>query len=186
MMQVSSEDLLILIRQHLEWYPRLQVRDAYKLIYQGAMGPEHMVATQQEFARRLELEFDSLPPVLHERLLEAVRPDQTLFRLNLRPFKAYENTIDRLVPLLLQTSRQVHGSLRELITTWTTFEQIAEQDQAGPFPLEEVIKFSHRLAREGYPSVHHSQVYRREYQPAYRLIAGNLISELGFEDAGRI
>ncbi len=184
MMQANGEDLLALLRQHLEWYPRMQVRDAYKLIYQGAMGPEHMVATKQEFARRLEAEFDSLQPAAHERLLETVRYDRSLFRLNLRPFKAREKTIDRLVPLLLQTSRQVHGSIRELIETWTIFEQLAEQNQQGLFPFEEVNKFSRRIARQGYPTVHHSQVYRREYQPAYRLVEADLISELGFADAG--
>jgi hypothetical protein len=32
--------------------------------------------------------------------------------------------------------------------------------------------------------VHHSDTYRREYQPAYRLIAAGFISALELKDAG--
>ncbi len=183
-MQANNDDFLQLIRQHLAWYPLMQVRDVYKLIYQGAMGPEHMVATQQEFARRLEVEFSSLQPARSERLLEPVRSDQSLLRLNLRSYKAREKAIDRIIPLLLQTSRQTHGSMEELVNSWTILVQHAEKGQVDSLPFDEVNKFSHWLEREGYPAVHHSQVYRREYQPAYRLLAADLISELGFAHAG--
>ncbi len=182
-MRANREDLLELFRQHLAWYPLMKGRDVYKLLYQGAMGPEHMVATQQEFGRRLEAEFNSLQPAPIERLLESVRPDQSLFRLNLRPFKARENTIDRILPLLLQTSRQTHGSMEELVNGWAIFVEYVERDQAGHFQLEEVNKFRAWLEREGYPPVHHSQVYRREYQPAYRLLAAPMLWELGLSYA---
>jgi hypothetical protein len=39
----DPESLLKLIQQHLSWYPLMQPRDVYKLLYQGVMGSEHMI-----------------------------------------------------------------------------------------------------------------------------------------------
>ncbi len=176
--------LLELIRQHLAWYPRMQVRDVYKLIYQGAMGPEHMVATQQEFARRLEAEFTVIPAAPQERLLEAVRADQSLLRLNLRPYKARQPIAEGLVPFLLETSRQTHGSMEALVKDWAIFIELCAEGQASPFEINEARRFSKWLEMENYPPVHHSQAYRREYQPSYRLSAAQLAENLGLVHAG--
>ncbi len=183
-MEADRDGLLGLLHQQLKWYPRIQVRDVYKLIYQGAMGPEHMVATQQEFARRLETEFGSLHPARRERLLEAVRADQSLFRLNLRPYKARKHSVDGLVPVLLQTSRQTHGSMEALVGNWDIFVTLCERGEAGSIDYEEVRSLSRWLEHEGYPAVHHSQVYQQVYQPAYRLIAAELTPQLGLSHAG--
>ncbi len=177
-MVADEEDLLVLIRQHLTWYPLSQVQDVYKLIYQGAMGPEHLVDNPQEFARRFEVEWASLLPARQERLLEAVRKDGTLYRLNLRPYKADDKPVEWLVPLFLQTCGLIQGSKEALIKTWSNFVGLAEQGLTEDFMVHEVRRFSKWLEREDYPPVHHSQVYRREYQPAYRLIAEQYIAGL--------
>ncbi len=179
-------DMLPLLRQHLAWYPLMQVRDAYKLIYQGATGSEHMVGTEQEFRRRLENEYFSLQPGLQERLLEAVRADQSLFRLNLRAYKAANHPLDRLAALLLETPRLFQGSMGVLMADWNIFNRLCESGELSSFEHKEVRRFNLWLQQQDYPAVHHSQVYRREYQPAYRLIAAQLVSALGVIHAGRI
>jgi hypothetical protein len=184
MMVADRNKLHDLLHQHQAWYPRMQVRDVYKLIYQGAMGPEHIIATQQEFAQRLEAEFNPLPTAPHERLLEAVRVDHSLLRLNLRPYKVHDQSINRLVPLLLKTSGQFHGSIEELVKNWGIFVWLCGKDEGRPFERHEIQRFSHWLEVEGYPPVHHSHVYRREYQPAYRLIADQLTAEIELSYAG--
>ena len=35
----SPENLVELLKQHLSWYPLMEPRDIYKLLYQGVRGP---------------------------------------------------------------------------------------------------------------------------------------------------
>ena len=181
-MEVDASSLLKLLQLHLSWYPRMELGDVYKLLYQGAMGPEHMVATQQEFARRLEAEFAILTPSLEQRLLEPVRADQALFRLNLRPFKSRPEHSETLISLLLQTSKLVSGSKAELVETWTVFTQLCKHGEMDAFQAEAVQQFSQWLKHEDYPTVHHSEAYRSNYIPAYRLIAAQFLPQLGLDD----
>ena len=182
-MEVDASNLLKLLQQHLEWYPRMELVDLYKLLYQGAMGLEHMVATRQEFARRLEAEFERLTPNLEQRLLEPVRADQSLFRLNLHPFKSRFDRTDVLISLLLQTSKLMTGSKSELVDTWKDFTRLCEGGEMDAFQTEAVQQYGHWLEQEDFPTVHHSEVYRREYLPAYRLISAQYLAELGLTDA---
>lgn len=169
--------------QHLDWYPLMQLRDAYKLLYQASMGSEHMVPTQQEFTRRLALEVEHLLPDPHQRLLEPVRDDQSLFRLNLRAYKSHRLDLGLLVPWLLETAKLAGGTKSELLQAWTAFILLCERGELVAFQVTEVHKFARWLEREDFPTVHHSEIYCREYQPAYRLISAEFISNLGLPHA---
>ncbi len=61
------------IQQHLSWYPRMELRDVYKLFYQGAMGSEHLISSTQAFISYLNEEFEPLQADPAERLLEPIR-----------------------------------------------------------------------------------------------------------------
>jgi len=143
-----------------------------------------MVATRQEFTRHLVSEFETLIPNSEQRLLEPIRADLSLFRLNLCPLKSRHGTTDRLIPFLLQTSKLVNGTKIDLLDTWAIFIQLCEESRLESFRMPEVRRFDRWLARKDYPTIHHSQAYRREYQPAYRLILAQFIPELGLTDAG--
>lgn len=161
----------------------MQLRDAYKLIYQASMGPEHSVQTPQEFAHRLALEFAPLLPDPHQHLLEPVRDDQSLYRLNLRAYKAKLHDLSQLVPWLLQTSALAKGTKSELLAVWAAFVLLCERGVIDTFRLPVIYEFTHWLEREDFPAVHHSEIYRREYQPAYRLISAQFIPNLGLNNA---
>ena len=162
----------------------MQVQDAYKLLYQGVMGAEHISSNQQEFLHQLEIEFESLSATAGQQLVEPIRVDQALFRFNLRAYKSEHTSIDLLIPYFLDTLLIDYGTKAELIGTWQTFIRICDKDLSEPFPDPEVKQFSQWLEQEDYPAVHHSEVYRREYLPAYRLIAAQFIPLLGVTNAG--
>jgi hypothetical protein len=182
MMPADTDAWLDLIRQHLDWYPRLQLPDIYKLLYQGVMGSEHMVATQQEFGRRLEIEFENQPSDVTHPVLEVIRPDHTLFRLNLRPYKAQHTTIQPLIPAMLATTKLVTGTLDELRAVWSDFVINCQQEKMASFSPSQLDEFTGWLEQQGYSALHHSEVYTKEYQPAYRLISSKFTAELGLED----
>lgn len=180
----EAEGWISLLHQHLHWYPLMELRDIYKLLYQGILGPEHMIANRQEYTRRLRNEFKRIHPDPLQRLLEPIQPDHSLFRLNLRAYKSRRPEVDLLVPLLLATSRKISATEYELLRTWSAFVQWCEKGLIQQFKSADLETFSRWLEQQAYPAVHHSKAYRREYQPAYRLISALYTAELGFDVAG--
>jgi hypothetical protein len=148
----------------------MQLQDVYKLLYQGVRGPEHLVTTPEEFVARLRAEWTAVSADDTEPLLEHIRPDKGLARVNLRPCKARGGDVDTLAAACLQAARCTWGTPTDLRQVWRAFVEICRVDPATAYPLDEVAAFSRWLEEQDYPSVHHSERYRELYRPAYRLI----------------
>lgn len=180
----DPESLLKLIEQHLSWYPLMELRDVYKLLYQGVMGSEHLLTSQDEFTRYLSDEFEQIQPDPTQHLLEPIRPDEILLRINLRPYKSRQLKTDLLAQFLIKTAQMITGTQAELRTTWAIFVQLCHDSQVNIFDKTAVDLFSRRLDELNYPAMHHSEPYNREYQPSYRLLSATFIHPLGLTDAG--
>ena len=160
-----------LIDDHLARYPAMEPADVYKLLYQGVLGPEHLIASPTAFAARLQAEYDALLPGEAGPLWEPVRPDGALGRVNLRPFKAGDGDVDGLIAACLETAGHTWGTPAELRAAWATFVELCRTGRWPAFPLTTVAALTDRLVAEGYPPIHHSAAYRQAYRPAYRLLA---------------
>jgi hypothetical protein len=171
--------MIEIILQHLQWYPLMGPRDIYKLIYQGMMGSEHLISSVEGFSNYLAEEFAPLLPDPDERLLEPLRPDQTIMRINLRPYKALQKPVEKLIPALLETARSFKGDAIELQATWEDFILACDLGKVTGFEPGELHQFTTWLEGLDFPAVHHSEAYTREYQPAYRLISAQLAAQLG-------
>ena len=182
-MQDEPDSLLKLLKQHLSWYPLMELRDIYKLLYQGVMGSEHLLSSEEEFTRYLRDEFEQIQPDPILRLLEQIRADGILLRLNLRRYKSRQLMLDVLPPFLIKTAQLITGTKVELRATWKIFVLLCHQGQFINFSPITVDRFSRRLDELDYPAMHHSETYKREYQPAYRLISTSYIHVLGLTDA---
>ncbi len=167
----SQEALATLIRGHLLRYPAAEPRDIYKLLYQGVLGPEHLIDSAGEFAHRLRRELESVHADENEPLWEPLRPDGLLGRLNLRPFKARGGDPARLLEACLRTASMRWGTPEELKRVWSAFATLAHQGAWPGLSPARVDALTHYLVQRGYPPVHHTGVYRRSYHPAYRLVA---------------
>ena len=174
----DHEGLFRLIDQHLRWYPCMEPRDVYKLLYQGVLGPEHNIENETAFRERLQAEFASLEARQGEPLYEPVRPDGSLLRINLRPFKLQNGDLESLIAACLAAGRQKWGELEELKSAWDTFCGLCQECRWPEFALADVSGFSAWLEAQGHPAVHHSPAYRRCYQPSYRLFAKTALSAL--------
>jgi len=121
--------MLTTLQQHFDWYPFMEPRDVDKLIYQGIKGSEHLITSSQGFIDYLSEGFEPLQPDPTGRLLESIRPDQPLFRINLRPYKALHQPVDLLVPALLETARVFSGILGAFRAAWMNFVLAWEKGQ---------------------------------------------------------
>jgi len=64
----AVQGFLELLDTNVARYPLLTGKDAYKLLYQGVLGPEHLAADPEAFAERLRAEFAAVPPAAPLRL----------------------------------------------------------------------------------------------------------------------
>ncbi len=167
----SREALTTLIRGHLVRYPAAEPRDIYKLLYQGVLGPEHMVDSVEEFEADLRAELDEVQPDENEPLWDPLRPDGLLGRLNLRPFKARGGDPSRLLEACLRTSFQRWGTPEDLKRAWDTFSSLTRQGTWPSMSPGRTDILTRYLILHNYPTMHHSTMFRRSYAPAYRVIA---------------
>ena len=166
----SQTEILNLVVSHIHRYPELEVRDVYKLLYQGAMGQEHLMNDAPRFEQRLTEEFESVSGNDNAPLWENLRPDGEIVRLNLAPYKIRNGNPGTLYTLCLWTASSFKGNSEDLKMSWETFNKLCNEGRLRKFDPEELSKLNEWLERHDYPPIHHSDRYRQAYQPAYRLI----------------
>lgn len=149
----------------------MQVRDIYKLLYQSVRGPEHIIVSPEAFNERLVEEWNALDLTEIDPLWELIRPDGSLLRVNLCPFKAAGGSLDALAVACLETGRHPWGAQEELKLAWYDFVTACREGDWPNLAIGEVESFSSWLDEKGFPPVHHSDQYRSLYRPAYRLVA---------------
>lgn len=160
-----------ILQAHHEQYPAMRAQDVYKLIFQAICGAEHIVQSAHAFERNLRTEYESVGADASEPLVMPLRADGLLARLNLRPYKARKGSLTALVEECLRAAASVDTSAREAsITHWRAFVIECRNGLWLTHSSAELDELDAWLVQNDYPAVHHSEVYRQAYQPAYRLV----------------
>lgn len=158
------EDILL---AHFEAYPDMQPQDAVKLVYQHTFGPGHMIRDGKKAALMLQQEMASLTPGEKQPLYESI--GNGLCRLNLRPCVEKGIGSEFILRLFLEAAQSTTATKKDFRQNLRVLQKLAEQDETSFDPVEMDL-FMIRYEEKGYPSVHHSDVYRAKYAPAYRVV----------------
>jgi hypothetical protein len=166
----------------------LNMADVYKCLQQGTFGYSAAAGVIQIpgrdwFVGHMNSEYFGARPDPHEPLLEFVAPDDSVFRLNIRPFRAIlsdeeQKGFDLLTELVLDSSEIEKGSLRQFFTNLKSFVDL---NNRGEFKVEgrsyilparhvdaffdDVNRFVR--SRGEIPMLGHSETYRRLNEPSY-------------------
>ena len=163
-------------RDHLERYPKMQIADLFKLLYQHEFGAEHLIADAEQSRQRIEEEADHLLAVaLEGEVVEAI--GNGLVRVYLRIIKRDGITSESLNRAFLQTASRSRGNQAgfehkaELLLQMICRKELA-------FDPEEFREFLLDHCRRGSPAIRHSPSYRELYAPAYRVVEQSLAERL--------
>jgi hypothetical protein len=169
-----------IVRSHLQRYPAMEAQDWYKLLYQAALGNEHLFTDTTGIGQYLSHELKSVQASPDEPLYDVLTPDSVLVRLHLRPFKARNGNPALLLKAMFETAATFQSSHENLERWWRDLEQLAEH---GAIPLDpgRLRDYFQAVRREGFPAKHHTDIYRQRYAPAYRVILRSYVSELAGE-----
>ena len=140
-----------IIDKHKKIYPNIQDQDIYKLIFQSHFGSGHAISNK----------FKALSYILNE--LETLQPNKidlyeeistSICRVNLSPYKTYGLDPYYLFEVFLKSS-DIKGNKEDFINDLNKAK----------------IPFT-RL-----DNVHHSDIYRQTYNPHYRIIEKQYITQ---------
>ncbi len=174
----SHSEIFRLLVSHANRYPKMGIQDAYKVLYQGCMGSEHLLDSFEEYEQDLLAEWEGLEENDQIPIWENIRPDGQIVRFYLAPYKARGGQISQLLTLCYWSSTLFEGSMEELKISWETLIKIVREKRWNKFSIEDILEFDHWLKKYQYPPVHHTEIYRKAYQPSYRLLQREFLNIL--------
>ncbi|MDF1553218.1 MAG: hypothetical protein P1P84_09160 [Deferrisomatales bacterium] len=161
--------------------------DIYKCLHQGEFGPGHMIDDAGRFLERLTEEVHLVPAGGEEPVLESLAPDDSIFRLNLRPFKSLfpgeevDNACRVLSLVCSESAGLREGTPERFFHKLTAFQTVNDAQALVAdgtlfvYPAELVAGFLRdtlALARasQGVAVLGHSPGYHQLNAPSYRVV----------------
>ncbi|MDC1311637.1 hypothetical protein N8Z26_04205 [Burkholderiales bacterium] len=158
-----------LTAQHIARYPNLELRDLYKLLHQSALGASHANATDDVLEKEFNLELDNLCETHVEPAIDPISPDGKIARIHIRSYLAQKYSTENLLSAFIQTTKNHNGSKEKLQKFCNCLKDLSKARQL-PFSPEETEAFVTDIESKDYPTLRHSDVFRQEYDPSYRIV----------------
>ena len=171
---VESPSLERVLAAELGRRPAATAADLYKLLHQSEFGPGHLLKDVPAARNFLVQEMERVGgPEAEESLIEEL--GNGLVRLNLRPFKAGNLSVESLLHAMEATSLKVRGEVGRLDARLG--EACLFLTRLGHRNLAQDLRSLARAqAAIGHPALHHSVAYRDAYRPAYRVVLAQSIN----------
>lgn len=156
------------LQEQASLHPSMQPQDVVKMCYQAAFGAEHLLADKEAAFTWLKKEFEEVNMTgVSEKLYEQVH--DKVCRINLREWKRRNIPLLWLFRIFLDSAAftDIHGE--EKFAECLTDAEVLIQEGRFSFSMQEWEE----TGKQG--PVHHSEVYRQQEQPAYRIVCSRYI-----------
>ncbi|HMM32787.1 MAG TPA: hypothetical protein PKB13_13545 [Clostridia bacterium] len=152
---------------HAALHPLLCPKDAVKFAFQSEFGAEHFVENKQTSLARLEAECAALPMCVSEPLIEPL--GARFFRLNLAPALVAGASPCTINEMFVKTANAPKGTEEGYLQKLFKLNALCK---AANLPIAggALEAFLEEYRKNGLGSLHHSEVYREAYRPAYRVL----------------
>lgn len=153
------------LAEHYKKYPKLQVQDLLKYMFQSSFGCEHLIAcpeAAEEYIKKEAEQWGTLTEAYTEPLAgDYCRVHLGYIREGLNPA-----TLAKLFFLSAGHVEDGRERLEEKIAA------LMEAVEEGLLPFEKATmeETIEKWRKAGYPACHHSETFRAAYAPAYRLV----------------
>ena len=162
----TRETLMIHCRTH----PDLQVQDIFKFLYQSSFGGEHMVSSCEKVTAYIKEEFERGVADIHP-YVEPLDGDYSRVGLSYLNLGLSAETLGRL--FFLSAKKEEDGKA-QLIKKLDVAKALVNEKRI-PVSSSDFEKETARWEADGYPAVHHSEIFRKKYAPSYRVIANRFV-----------
>jgi len=152
--------------QQLYLHPYMQPQDIIKLCYQAAFGAEHLLKDISTAQKYFDAEYESVSAQdipLYEEI------SSSICRINLAAWKKTEMPSEWLFRMFLNTASASQNGKNDFYRNLATVETVLKKNDIS-FTLQEWLEYTQKYLNGGLHSVHHSEIYRKKGQPAYRIV----------------
>ena len=157
------------IALHARIYKKLSPRDAVKLAYQSVFGPEHMIKDADAAKKRL---FDEYSTTSHDKPFRA--EDLGRFSRVYLDSPLTDTELSLIGKIFINSAASPKGDTAEFSEKLDIIGRLAKSGEL-PFGYGEFAAFRAEYEKDGPKAVSHSDEYRKEYHPAYRLVDSKYI-----------
>jgi len=166
-------DMKSLLLKQYELYPKMQIQDMIKLIYQNEFAGGHFITNETDSFMRLQEECHSLrvhslgTKIPANALFEKI--GNGLCRLHLTALINGDINLKTANRFFVSTANSICGGIQSFEEKLDVLRKCCK-DRELPYPLEELEAYLHFYQSQGYPPVSHSENYRTAYSPTYRIV----------------
>ena len=155
---------------HFENYPFMKPVDAVKLCYQSAFGCGHLVKNEEFALSMLKNELENTTRDFDAQLFEPIGGGYV--RIDLHKAKAVKIPEEKICEVFIKSANS--GEKTELEPKIEILKKLSKEG-ITPFSEKELLEYLFGYSGE---MVSHSEKYKTEYHPAYRVILEKLAEEL--------
>lgn len=155
---------------HFEKYPLMKPVDAVKLCYQSAFGCGHLVKNEEFALSMLKNELENTTRDFDAQLFEPIGGGYV--RIDLHKAKAVKIPEEKICEVFIKSANS--GEKTELEPKIEILKKLSKEG-ITPFSEKELLEYLFGYSGE---MVSHSERYKTEYHPAYRVILEKLVEEL--------
>lgn len=167
-------DFKYYFEEQIKKHPAVRPQDVAKMCYQAAMGAEHLLADISAAKRYFYYEYDSVE-IRDGELYECLSDE--ICRVDLGVWKAKGLNGESLFEAFADTA-SVGCNGKEKLSEYllAASEYIKENEERLAFSQAEWREFEEKYRAMGMPAVHHSEEYRKNERPSYRIVLRKLVN----------
>ena len=159
------DNLRYVLKEQCEKYPRMEISDFLKLIYQNEMAGGHMIKDKPSALSFLEEEAAEVSPAF--KSCDNLGNDMA--RVYLCDIMARKIPLPYLLEAFIFTANRHKGNLDLLKEKLSIFYDMVKEKEL-PLDIEEVTEALKAYREKGFPAIHHSEAFRKNYAPHYRVV----------------
>ena len=159
------EELKKILTAHAKRYPMMEPTDAVKLIYQNEFGGGHLIRDEEKCLEYLRAEYASVAKNTGMPPYEEI--GNGIVRVYLSALS--EADVEQLGRDFIRSAAEHTGSVEHFREKLNVLRQVAE-DGIFAFDIVELESYLSDYEASGCPMVSHSEIYRKLYAPAYRVV----------------
>ncbi|MBQ3572900.1 MAG: hypothetical protein IJA15_08735 [Clostridia bacterium] len=161
-----------LILKQVKTYPKLELQDLFKFLFQSSFGCEHLISSKQKAEQYISEEYSRL---LHKKS-NVEKLDGNYSRVHLG-ILSKGLTSSTLATLFYLSAKKEENGIANLKTKLDVLKKMISNGEL-PFCMQEFKELFLKWEKAGFTAIHHSDEFKQNYSPAYRLIANEYLPYL--------
>ena len=172
---MKNDDLIDILKYHINKYPKMEVQDVIKLLYQNEFGGGHLISDSNKSLTYLNYEYENIKKDFSLPLYEDI--GNNLIRLNLKAIDTTKISLMEINDIFVSSSNKVKGSMNSFLNKIELVKQLTINN-FFIFTYEELDEYLNKYKKNNYPIVSHSKTYKDNYDPAYRVVIKDYLNQI--------